>query len=329
MKNNLLFGMTVHNKDYEAYPSTRETECCYWCKNLGVDIIRFNYNPYDDASFDYAIKTAKLYKDNGFKFMLCMDYPWWEMKTEEEYFEFFKTISSRMKGYVDYYQVFNEIDIHCMFNDDGSLYNPGDGLVIDNYNPDRVKQAIIAVKCALNGIKAGDSEANTCINFGWWHVKMLELFQENGCEWDTIGIDWYSEMEDISSVVHLLAWLQRRFPKKDVLFCECNWRTFINQHDIVTENGESAVNKGYSKLERDALQAIWISDFMDLMMKSNIKNLRGIIFYELLDEIAFGENHGEAMYGFMRCDRDGGNKVPKIAFQVLKNKIAEAKKLNK
>ena len=158
---------------------------------------------------------------------------------------------------------------------------------------------------------------------------MLELFQENGCEWDTIGIDWYSEMEDISSVVHLLAWLQRRFPKKDVLFCECNWRTFINQHDIVTENGESAVNKGYSKLERDAKQSVWISDFMDLMMNNHFPNLKGIIFYELLDEIAYGENHGEAMYGFMRCDRDGGNKVPKIAFQVLKNKISEAKKLNK
>jgi hypothetical protein len=126
-----------------------------------------------------------------------------------------------------------------------------------------------------------------------------------------------------------LAWLQRRFPGRDCLFCECNWRTFTNQHDIVTENGEAAVDKGYNYLERDALQAVWISNFMDLMMKSDIKNLRGIIFYELVDQIAYGENHAEAMYGFMRCDRNGDNKVPKIAYQVLKNKIAEAKKLIK
>ena len=326
MRKDFIFGMNIHNNGYEAYPQHYENEYRDLCKDLGMDIIRFNFNPTDEETFEYAIHTAKFYKNNGFKFMLCMDYPWWEDKTEEEFYEYFKTVGSRMRGYVDYYQIFNEIDVGAMTADEGGLYNPGDGLIIDNYNPRLVKKAITAVKGALLGIKEGDPDAETCINFSWWHTKLLELFDENGCVWDVTGLDWYSEMEDISSVTHLLAWLERRFPGRDVLFCECNWRTFTNQHDIVVENGKKAVNKGYTAIERDALQAVWISDFMNLLKTADCKNLRGIILYELVDQIAYGENHAEAMYGFMRCERNGDNKIPKTAYLVLKNKIAELKK---
>ena len=67
---------------------------------------------------------------------------------------------------------------------------------------------------------------------------------------------------------------------------------------------------------------------MARMVEQN-KNHSSIIMWSTGNESCYGENHAEAMYGFMRCDRNGDNKVPKIAYQVLKNKIAEAKKLIK
>ncbi len=322
MRKDFIFGMNIHNKGYEAYPQKFENECSDICKDLGMDIIRFNFNPTDDETFEYAIHTAKHYKDNGFKFMLCMDYPWWEDRSEEWFYEYFKSVAERMKGYVDYYQVFNEIDVTAMTGDNGGLYNHGDGLIIDNYNPKYIDKAVTAVKGALRGVKAGDPDVITCVNFSWWHTKILELLDENGCKWDVTGCDWYSEMEEISSVEHLMAWHERRFPGREVIFCECNWRMNATEHDLFLAKGA----KAFGPEVRDACQAVWISDFINLLKSGKCPNVIGCIFYELVDQIAYGENHGEAMYGFMRCKRDGADKVPKPAYYVLKNKIAEIKK---
>ena len=59
----------------------------------------------------------------------------------------------------------------------------------------------------------------------------------------------------------------------------------------------------------------------------NEPKMKGIIFYELLDEPIYerdrGSYNGESHFGFIECDINGKNQVKKPAFYSLQKKIKE------
>ena len=76
-------------------------------------------------------------------------------------------------------------------------------------------------------------------------------------------------------------------------------------------------------------QAEWIPEFIDILVNCNNPKLKGIIFYELLDEPVYEKNdgkyNGESHFGFIECDRNGQNQIRKPAFYGLQKKINEIK----
>ena len=80
-----------------------------------------------------------------------------------------------------------------------------DGLDPGEYDSVMFEGAIAGVKGSLRGLKKGYPAVRTSVNFSWWHTALLYAMPAAGCRFDVIGIDWYSDAEEVSDISELLA----------------------------------------------------------------------------------------------------------------------------
>ena len=182
-----------------------------------------------------------------------------------------------------------------MHTDIGEIYNHGDGKVPEEYDPKRLANTAPAVKAALKGMKDGDPDCVTVINYCWWHTYYIEYLAAHGCEWDITGLDWYSDAENKSSALEVFDWLNNKFGNRPIMICETNWWAYLESDK--------------SEEERQEMQEKFVCEFTEHLYKNAPDNFMGLIFYELMDEPAFEINHGtfhaESHFGFVNCDRKG------------------------
>ena len=327
-KDGLKFGMNIHNSAYQSYPADDLEKNILACKDLGMDIVRYNQGSYTEEAIADIKRVSELCHKNGMKLMLVVDstdqynLPLTSEEIEEIEQALFYNFSSALGDAVDIYQIFNEIDVHCIFGNENSKFvSKPDG---EKYDIEMWNCAFAAVKGALKGIEEGNPEAKTCINFAWWHTAFIYELYEDGVRWDITGLDWYEDNETASSVEELMKDVEAHIPETEFMICETNY--WMNLKDVYTEEQNNALKDAKT---RDANQAKWVPEFVDKLIEINNPKLKAVIFYELMDEPAIEERdgiyNGEAHFGFIECDKDGQNRKEKPVYNKLKEKIAEIK----
>lgn len=239
--------------------------------------------------------------------------------------DLYRFISSSLRDKVDIYQIYNEMDVHLMGGNIANIFlTRADGKEKGEYDCVLWDKAVAAVKGAIKGIKEGYPEGKTCINFTWWHTALIYELYELGVRWDIIGIDWYSDCEEVSSIDSLMNDVTAHIPDMDIMICETNY--WMNLHNRYPEERKEALKKAENRYK---WQAEWVPEFIDKLVELNNPKLKAVILYELLDEPIFEKNsgnyNGEVHFGFIECDENGDNQVRKPAFYSLQNKIKELK----
>lgn len=330
MSSKLNFGMNIHNAGYLSYPSSDLEKNIMSCKELGMDIVRFNQASVAEKGIGEIKRVSTLCHTNGMKLMLVVDtraYASIENLDEIEIkmAEYYKELSSSLGDAVDIYQIYNEMDVHCMGGNIANIFlTPADGKEKGEYDCVLWERSVVAVKGAIRGMKEGFPEGKTCINFAWWHTALIYELYSQGLRWDITGIDWYSDCEEVSSIETLMNDVTFNIPDTDLMICEVNY--WMNLHHRYPEERKEALKKAEN---RDKWQAEWVPEFIDTLVKINNPRLKAVIFYELLDEPNFekakGSYNGESHFGFIECDENGGKQVKKPAFYALQEKIKEIK----
>lgn len=329
MQNTMLVGINLHNRTYDPYRATQQ-------QNLddaaaaGLKIIRFNSVAESAEDIAEIRALAEGCHARGMQFMLCIDhYHQWQNwagtvdELEAHYERFMENVSSQLQGLVDVYQVFNEIDVAGMHGDILNIVLPGaSGQQLGEYDYVLLDKCFHAMRGSLRGLKKGYPAAVTSMNFAWWHTAPIYDFYQKGCRWDIIGIDWYSDGEEVSSIDHLVADVCRNIPEGDLMICETN--QWMNLHERWDDEKKALVA---NRDTRNALQAEWVPSFIQKVYDMNEPRFKGVIFYEMLDEPRFekenGGYHGESHFGFVECDDEGGNRVFKPSWRTMAAKIKE------
>ena len=335
MPSNLLIGMNIHrwgppcfSYDKSVFEQNIDT-----CKSMGTEIIRYNNSFRGENALSDVLLVADEIKKRDMKIMLVIDDCKWQDREitgeigdlSAYYEEYMFNIASSLKGRIDIYQVFNEMDVAAMHGDIANIILPGkDGREKGEYDCVLWKRAAAAVKGALKGIKKGDPDAKTSINFSWWHTALIYELYNEGCRWDITGIDWYSDCEEVSSIESLIKDLRANIPKSDLMICETNFWMHPMKRD--PEEKREALK---DRETRNEDQAAWVDGFIDKLVGLEEPKLKAVIFYELLDESFFERNkggyYGESHFGFIECNENGGNQVKKPAFYTLERKTKELK----
>jgi hypothetical protein len=202
-----------------------------------------------------------------------------------------KAFAQKYAGKIQYYQVSNERDIHS-----GAV--AGDGVNPGDYNTAGYTVSREMIRGLIDGVKAGDPNAKTIVNFTWLHYGFIQRLVNDGVKFDIIGVDWY--WEDIMKVrgnFDLTAYIKNTFNKP--LFV-----TEWNRWEGSTGGNETA-------------QANYITQHVASMC--NNPNISVATVYELLDEP--GAGGFEANMGLMY-----NTTSPKPAYSAYKTAIADCQK---
>ena len=314
-RKSFIVGMNIHNRGYEAYPADTLERNLDYCEQMGMNLVNFNFVTSDEESFEYLKSVAEAVHKRGMKFSLmvddrtCFDEDF-DIIEEKDY-QHQKALCEHLKGLVDIYEIGPEFDVPAMHTDMGEIYHltgaKFDGMVPEEYDPVRLSKTAPSVRGRIRAIREVDPDAKIMVAFAWWHTYYVEYLREHGCEWDIMGIDWYSDAEKASSFLDLIAWLDEHFPKMPLIICETNFWGY-NYKDKTAEEGDNE-------------QAEWVCEFCEHIFKDTPEHCLGLIYYEMMDEPCFDDQHGgfhgEAHFGFVKCNRDGSNPVPKPSVEAL------------
>jgi hypothetical protein len=221
--------------------------------------------------------------------------------TAEEIAAKHKKIATRCQGRIAYYQIFNETDVYAMHTDAGTLYHQpvGTGESLAHFNPVRVEEITEKLRASIAVFREHDPGAQLVVNFSYRHYAILQHFVAMGLEWDVIGLDWYSNMGSHEAFVDFMLKVQKDLPDFEYMICECN----IWTHDVFTE-----------EQRQEYLETLVLA-----LAESDLENMTAIIFYELLDEPAFG--NGESHFGLVENDMQGNPGAKKPAYLALQKHL--------
>lgn len=292
-----MYGVNIHNKNYPSYPGEFTDEYLDLAAYMGSNIVRINDNPTDEESVKYMKSIAKKCHSRGMQIMLCMDD---KNGTPEEIADCMTYIAENLASDIDYFQVFNETDIWCSQNDDGSYYNnvyDWTGMTEDYYNPERVAICVEKMAAAVKAFRAAAPDAQLVINIGSRHYPVLDKYIEAGIEWDIIGYDIYEL--DIWDHAAFFKEMEERYPGYDFMVTECN----------------CPPSNPFKEEKRDK----WIQKFFDIMEAYDSDRMKAVILYELMDEPNFevekgGIYDGESHFGLVNTNEDYTPGAPKSSY---------------
>ena len=301
-RSDFIWGGNGHNKGYVAYPESQVEKQIKVAAELGVGIYRFNYNPATLDEIEYLDYVVKLCKAYGLKMMLVMDNSGpapnsdgYQSSKEASYISALadrgRMIAARYAGKIDYIQIFNEVDIPCLVNGQG-----GDGSNVNQFNQTWLAIYAKRFKAVNDAIKAENKSVKTVVNISYKHTGLFDYLADyqGGVNFDVIGLDWYSNM---GSMTDMLTYLTR-YKQKEIIVCETN----------IWDGTE-----GKYEAERTA----YLTKVMKEAYYHPSKRVKGLIFYELLDERNLVEHENEAWFGLVNCDINGNIGAVKPAYKEI------------
>ena len=298
LRDSIMWGVNAHNRDYMAYPEKYTEEYIRLAAGLGCKIYRINYNPTNGDMLRYTKNVARLCHENQMKVMLVLDYMGGDVEVVGDRMRY---MASELKDDIDYFQIFNETDIWCSFNEDGTMYNVSDwtGMSKDYYNPERVAVCTEKMRASINAFRETAPDAKLVVNIGSRHYPMLDFYIEAGLEWDIIAYDIY----DLNVWDHhaFMKSMEKRYPDYEFMVAECNFPA--NSREFTDEE-----------------QAEWLTAFLKTMDSYDSEKLLAVMIYELMDEPNFekdGIRNGEAHFGIVATNPDLSPGEPKTAYRTV------------
>ena len=291
-RSDFFWGINGHNQTYKSYPIRSLEQQIQLAAELGVKVYRFNFNPKNGADYAYLDKVVDWTQRYGMELLLVMD----DFDPSADVLRSrFETVANRYNGanghgLIRYIQVFNEVDVWAMTTEDFADSDnrlSGDGTVASHYSKMALAEVLPKFKAGVAGVKAGNPNCKTIVNISYLHTYLFDYLQENGVVWDLTGLDWYANMQN-GSFEHILERLSTRY-SQDILICETNIWPF-------TESMESDYENDTTFLP-NAMQEVY----------NNYPRVKGMIFYELLDEPQYemtaGRYEGESHFGFIKVNQ--------------------------
>ncbi len=268
-RSDFLWGVNIHPTSYPDYSLDPELYVKA-AAELGVKVLRVNIgnNMYD---FSYTDRIVALCSSYGLKVMACVT-----LSDDLDYNRsYYEALAKRYDGksgygYIDYYEIGGEEEVKLLLNKYPVNGPAGDS--IDHYYMSDILTLMSKYESAVEGVRNSGTSAETVIDFSHLHYAPLLYMYQNGLDFDVIGIDWYTNMGDINQVLEPVL---SKFPH-DVIITETNlW---------------SSENTDFENLSEYSL----LFDFMDKAYSRD--RVKGLIFYELMDEPVFETQNGVSFH---------------------------------
>ncbi len=278
-REDFLWGVNIHNQMSPVYRQDPELYI-KTSAELGVNLVRINI-PYLEtvADFVFLDKVVSLCEEYGLKLMVVFS-----LSENLEYnTNFYEMACKRYdgksgNGFIDYIAIGGEEEAIYMTQS-------ADGDSMAHYDEDGIKKLHKEYASAIEGVKKSGTTAKTVITFSHLHYAPLLYMYENGLDFDIIGIDWYTNMGEMSKVLDPVL---KNFPH-DIIFCETNlWNNSSTDHD-------------------DASEWDGLIEYMEQAYAT--ERVKGLYFYELMDQINLHGNpdygYAESHFGFCYAYEDG------------------------
>lgn len=185
-----------------------------------------------------------------------------------------------------------------------------DGSAKAHFNEADIDITVAQINAAISGIKSGNDDISTVINFTWKHYGMLEWFVEKGVNYDIIGHSWYGNMYDTVNADY--------YTGIGTIITEK-----FNKPIIITEANIRATQEIVDRESTDSTAADW-NDLVNCMNEAYaMENVIGFTFYELVDQSDKQQGdtfNREAYCGLLKYDSDK-NLTKKPIYNRLKNII--------
>ncbi len=298
------WGINTHSEIHNGYRANHLDEQVYLAAKTGVKMLRIDVDK--ETGFKYYDKFVSLCNAYGIKVLMAIT-SYVDVADANGAKVLIKELASRYdgnngKGKVDYFQFKNEVDV-LTFNQSSASFH---GMVTADYDTSALSNYVTLFKKMQEGLDESTSDAKSVINFSWLHYGFLDYLITNGVSFDTIGLDWYSNMESeikdeaysFNNIGEYLSFLMNRYSTYDFLLTEIGQVT-SSQDDI------SDISNW------DALLSI-IDDVYEVSLTNS--KLKGAFIYELLDAPATG-----TYYGLINASNDGTIGTKKAIY----NKVTE------
>lgn len=307
------WGINTHHYAHESYRESDLEEQIYLVAKSGATWIRMNgaicTNAEDWAYFDTAVGLANKY---GLKIIMTIE-P--SMDLGLDYITLaMETIATRYngeagRGFVDYFQPWNETDITLM----RAKYGNGgpSGEATDHYYTINVEGAadlpeyLEYFKAAKQGLIKAGNKSKMMINFASTHWGCALYYLENGLEIDMLGMDLYTvdpyDLEKSAETINSA--------------CDRLYEDVVKKYNVPVYIAETNLHTGYiTKEECEKAELSTYDALIDMLYIYYERNwIKGLALYELLDEPSKeeGDHYQEAWFGLIRCDRNGVIGEPK------------------
>ena len=316
-RKDFLFGINTHGQDNNSYPAEYLDEQIHLVAKAGCKMIRIN-GQVVGADFDYQDRVVGLCNKYGLKIIMVFKPPidmGLDVITQN-----CKTLAERDngkngRGFVDYIQVWNEMDARLKKAKDGgggggTGKKPEDFYTIPVEGYDDLPEWTEYYRAAAKGIHQADSDTKFMINFCYHLWGMILWFLKKGVPIDVIGWDCYPTKEDLQESHDLIVEDMDEFERDvynkyhiPVIICETGTYNTSEYNTVLhsTEDTQILENHYYMfDVIKEAYKRKWI---------------KGLVIYELLDEPM--QSGKEALWGIVNCKKGGIIGKPKSVYYEL------------
>lgn len=297
-RNDFYWGMNHHEGQYMSYQWEYMEEQIHLSAKAGCTMIRTGGTI--DGDLTYQDQFVGLCNKYGIKVIMVFK------PSEEMGLEYItlacKTLAERYngkdgRGFVDYIQVWNEIDAlmikakHGTGGPAGSTYDAYYTTNVDNAAD--LPEYTENYRAAAKGIHEADSDTQFMINFCYKGWGSILWYLENGVEIDAIGWDSYGQSAD-----HEVA--AQKF-KED---CDALYESVVKKYNIPVIICEANTSQEYIK-SGDSTKKLETHETLLKMMDIAYTYdwIKGFTIYELMDQPYRGD--GENTWGMVECDTNG------------------------
>lgn len=305
------WGINTHHYSYSSYPESKLEEQIHWIAKSGSDWIRVNgaicSSAEEWAYFDTVVGLANKY---GLKIIMTVE-P--SLEYGLDYITLaMEVIATRYngedgRGFVDYFQPWNETDLPLM----KAKYGTGgpSGESIDHYYTIPVDgvadlpEYLEYFKAAKQGLINAGNKSKMMINYAATHWGCALYYLEHGLEIDMLGMDLYTTNPyDLEKSAEVISGA-----------CDRLYSDVIEKYNVPVFISETNLHMGY--VTQEDRENPTLETYGALIDMLNIYYsrpwIKGLALYELLDEPDKGIDNQEAWFGLIKCSNNGEIGEPK------------------
>ena len=281
---NFILGMNGHPLSREAYKSITPYNQIKLLKDLGIQSYRIDIKADALGSVSESDNLLELLKQaNAVNIQILptiyltgLDYGLDNTSLNNRGIALGKGFVEKYGSYIDTYELGN-------LEENAVLKNGTSGSKVSDYDSVKLRKLAYFLKGLNYGIKTFDTNSKTIVNASWLHYAYLQLLINEGLQYDIVGYQWYSNMDDNALNNFGISDIS---VKLSSLFSKPIWFTLASKKDGSLNGTEDAQDE-------------WLRSFV-AKVKSN-SAVKAVFANELLDEPnLLNVPEGEKFYGVVK-----------------------------